>query len=101
MVSENLGFEARRLARGAGSASLATQAGGQPFVSLATPAMADDFSPLLMLSSLSEHTRQLRAEPRCALLFTGAPEGPNPQTAPRLTLTGIAAEVPAAEAAGL
>ncbi len=101
MVTENLGFEARSLVRAAASATLATQAGGQPFASLVTPAAAGDFSPLLLLSSLSEHTRQLRAEPRCALLFTGTPEGANPQTAPRVTLTGIAAEVPAEAVPGL
>jgi putative heme iron utilization protein len=94
IVSENLGFAARCLARAASVASLATQSGGQPFVSLVTPAFAADFAPLMLLSSLSEHTRQLRAEPRCALLLTGTPEGSNPQTAPRLTLTGLAVEVP-------
>jgi heme iron utilization protein len=94
-------LEARRLVRAAGSATLATQADGQPFVSLVTPAAAPDLSPLLWLSTLSEHTRQLRAEPRCALLFTGAPTGPNPQTTPRVTLTGQAAPVDGPEAAAL
>jgi putative heme iron utilization protein len=122
MVTENLAFEARCLVRGAASATLATQAGAmqagamqageatqaggqpfasQPFASLVTPAAAADGAPLLLLSSLSEHTRHLRAEPRCALLFTGTPDGPNPQTAPRVTLTGLAAEVPAAEVPAL
>jgi heme iron utilization protein len=101
MVTDNPAFEARRLVRGATSATLATQAAGQPFASLVTPAAAPDLSPLLLLSSLSEHTRQLRAEPRCALLFTGVPDAPNPQTAPRVTLTGQAAPVPAAEVPAL
>ena len=94
-------LEARRLIRAAGSAALATQADGQPFASLVTPAAAPDLSPLLWLSTLSEHTRQLRAEPRCALLFTGEPEGPNPQTTPRVTLTGQAEPVEGPEAAAL
>jgi heme iron utilization protein len=94
-------LEARRLIRAAGSAALATQAAGQPFASLVTPAAAPDLSPLLWLSTLSEHTRQLRAEPRCALLFTGEPEGPNPQTTPRVTLTGQAEPVEGPEAAAL
>jgi heme iron utilization protein len=64
-----------------------------------TPAAAPDLAPLLWLSTLSEHTRQLRAEPRCALLFTGDPNGPNPQTTPRVTLTGQAKPVEGAEAA--
>lgn len=96
-----IAFEARRLIRGAAAATLATQAEGQPFAALATPAAAPDLSPLLLLSSLSEHTRQLRAEPRCALFFRGPAEGPNPQTAPRVTLTGLAAPVPAEEAPAL
>jgi putative heme iron utilization protein len=84
-------FEARKLLRAARSGTLATVAdGGQPFASLVTPACAPDFSALLLLSNLSEHTRHLRAEPRCSLLVCGAAEGANPQTAPRLTVTGIA-----------
>lgn len=101
MADATQGFEARRLIRAAKAATLATAAEGQPFASLVTPATAPDLAPLLLLSSLSEHTRQLRAEPRCALLFSGVPEGPNPQTAPRVTLTGLAEEVPAAEVPAL
>lgn len=101
MVTDNPAFEARRLVRGAASATLATQAAGQPFASLVTPATTGDLSVLLLLSSLSEHTRQLRAEPRCALLFQGIATEANPQTAPRVTLTGLAAPVPGAEVPAL
>jgi hypothetical protein len=101
MATEGLGFEARRLIRGAIAATLSTASEGAPFASLVTPATAPDLAPLMLLSSLSEHTRHLRAEPRCALLFTGAPEGPNPQTAPRVTLTGLAEQVPEAEVPAL
>jgi putative heme iron utilization protein len=83
-------WAARKLLRAARSAALASVAGGQPFASLVTPACAADLSVLLLLSSLSEHTRHLRADGRCSLLVVGAPEGANPQTAPRLTLTGTA-----------
>lgn len=83
-------LEARRLLRAARGGTLATSAAGQPFASLVTPATAPDGSVLLLLSTLSEHTRHLRDEPRCALLVAGAAEGPNPQTAPRLTVTGLA-----------
>ena len=94
-------FEARALLRAAASATLATQADGQPFAALVTPAMAPDLTPLLLISSLSEHTRQLRVEPRCALLVQGDPQGANPQTAPRVTLTGMAEPVPEEEVARL
>lgn len=92
------GFEARRLIRAARAATLATQQDGQPFASLATPATAPDLSILLWLSTLSEHTRHLAREPRCALLFTGTAETENPQTAPRVTVTGLAERI---EDAGL
>ncbi len=89
------GLQARRLLRAARSASLATlgasQDGGQPFATLVTPAIAGDGAIVLLLSDLSEHTRHLRAEPRCSLLVVGAAESANPQTAPRLTVTGLAA----------
>jgi heme iron utilization protein len=89
----DVALEARRLLRAARSGTLATASAGQPFASLVTPAMDADLSPLLLLSSLSEHTRHLMAEPRCALLVVGAPEDANPQTAPRVTLTGLAERV--------
>jgi len=86
-----LGFEARKLLRAARVATLATVAdGGQPFASLVTPACSPDLSILLLLSNLSEHTRHLRAEPRCSILVSGVAEGANPQTAPRVTVTGLA-----------
>jgi len=81
---------ARRLLRSIRTATLATSDQGQPFASLITPATAADGSVLMLLSGLSPHTRHLRADPRCSVLFLGAPTGPNPQTAPRLTVVGEA-----------
>ncbi len=87
------GFTARCLFRAAAASTLATQGDGQPFASLVTHAMAPDGSLLLWLSTLSQHTRQLAREPRCALMAQGQPTGPNPQTAPRATLTGLAEQI--------
>ena len=87
----DVAWEARRLLRSARSATLATQAGGQPYAALVTPAVLPDASVLLLLSGLSEHTKHLRLDPRCALLVAGAATDLNPQTAPRLTVTGRAA----------
>jgi putative heme iron utilization protein len=95
------GFEARRLLRGASHCVLATQRDGQPFAALVAPAFTPGLSALLLLSSLSEHTRHLMLEPRCALIAIGEAEGPNPQTAPRATLTGLASPVPPEEAESL
>lgn len=86
--------DARALLRAARAGTLATGAGGQPFASLVTPATAPDGSVLMLLSGLSEHTRHLRDEPRCAVMVAGPPAGLNPQTAPRLTVTGLAAPEP-------
>ena len=83
-------LEARRLLRAARAGVLATSAEGQPFASLVTPATAADGSVLLLLSELSEHTRHLRRDPRCALIVTGDAMTANAQTAPRVTVTGIA-----------
>ncbi len=98
MASED-GGEARRwaarcLMRSARVGSLATLQDGRPFVSLVTPATAPDGSILLLLSDLAEHTHHLLADPGCALLLTGAPAEVNPQTTPRLTLSGTAAPDP-------
>lgn len=89
-MEDNAAFEAACLLRAARAGTLATQHQGQPFASLVTPATAPDGTVLLLLSSLSAHTGHLRAEPRCALLVAGQPDGVNPQTAPRLTVIGRA-----------
>lgn len=87
---ESPAFAARCLLRAARVATLATVTAGQPFASLVSPACEADGSVLMLLSELAEHTRHLRAEPRCSLLVSGAAEGANPVTAPRVTVTGLA-----------
>jgi len=89
--------EAKTLLAGAKSASLATVYEGAPFAALVTPAFLPDTSAILLLSQLSAHTRHLQANPACALLVVGSPASENPQTAPRLCLTGTAAVVAAGE----
>ena len=89
----NHGFAARCLFRAAAASTLATQGDGQPFASLVTHTMAGDGALLLWLSTLSQHTRQLMVEPRCALMAQGTATSPNPQTAPRATFTGIAEQI--------
>ena len=84
------GWEARCLLRAARGGCLATSAAGQPFASLVTPACMPDGALLLLLSRLSEHTRHLAADPRCSVMVSGAPVSANPQTTPRVTVTGVA-----------
>ena len=90
MTDPSPSWDARRLLRTARVGTLATTLDGQPFASLITPATAPDLSLLLLLSDLSEHTRHLRAEPRCSVLVAGPAEGANPQTSPRVSVTGLA-----------
>jgi putative heme iron utilization protein len=86
---------AAALAVAARSATLATLDEGAPHASLVTPAWDEGGAPVLLLSSLAAHTRHLVANPACALLLQGEAPGPNPQTTPRLSLSGTAARVPA------
>ena len=87
-------WQARSLLRAARAATLATADAGQPYAALVTPAPAPDLSLLMLLSGLSAHTRHLGADGRCALMVVGEAVGSNPQTAPRLTVTGVATPEP-------
>jgi putative heme iron utilization protein len=89
---DETGFAARCLLHAARWGTLATSMeDGQPFASLVTPAVAPDGAVLMLLSSLAAHTRHLVAQPRCALMVAGQAANANPQTAPRLTVLGVAA----------
>lgn len=88
--------EAHLLIRNAKAATLATSEAGIPHAALVTVAFAPKPAapaPILLLSQLALHTRQLGANPSCALLLTGEPNSPNPQTTPRLCLTGTATPI--------
>ncbi|HEY4041936.1 MAG TPA: DUF2470 domain-containing protein [Rhodopila sp.] len=89
-IAEDPAWQSRKLLRAARSGCLATSAKGQPFASLVTPACMPDGSLLLLLSRLSEHTRHLMADPRCSVMVTGLAGSANPQTTPRVTVTGVA-----------
>lgn len=81
---------ARRVLRSAAVGSLATvTAEGMPFASLVTVATAPAGEPILLLSALAQHTRNLDADRRASLLLV-APggEGGDPLAGARLTLTG-------------
>lgn len=80
---------ARRLLRETRAAALSTlgRRDGTPFGSLVGVSTAIDGTPILLLSGIAAHSRNLAADPRASLLLV-APIGRDPQTAPRLTLTG-------------
>lgn len=82
----------RQVVRACHKASLATLLAddGAPYASLVTVALDHDLSPILLLSGLSDHSRNIAADPRVSLLFDGTDGHPNPQTGPRVTLMGRA-----------
>ncbi|MDR7039924.1 putative heme iron utilization protein [Methylobacterium sp. BE186] len=84
---------ARTLLRSVRSGALATidAVDGTPFASLVTIATDVDGTPLMLLSRLSAHTRNLIADSRCSLLFSQGGKG-DPLAHPRLTVTGRAAQ---------
>ena len=90
--------EARALLRAAGQATLATifsttgtrDRGGWPFASLVLIAHDRDGSPLLLLSDLAEHSRNIEADDRVSLLIDGTAGLADPLTGPRLTVLGRA-----------
>ncbi|TMJ61586.1 MAG: heme iron utilization protein, partial [Alphaproteobacteria bacterium] len=85
-----LGIEARRLIRSRGHAALGTSLAGRPYVSLVAAACDGDASPLLLLSDLAQHTKNLTAEPAVSLLFEDVAGHADPLAGPRLTLLGRA-----------
>lgn len=96
--------EARTLAAGNGTASLSTIAvdpAGYPFGSVAPYALDDEGAPILCISTMAEHTRNLTADPRASLLVAEAAPSDEAVAVGRLTLVGDARRLdgPAADEA--
>jgi putative heme iron utilization protein len=87
-ASDSSTAEARALIRAADRAVLATSQNGWPYASLVLVAVDDDGAPLLLLSDLAEHAKNLKAEPRCSLLFDGTAGLKDPLTGLRVTVLG-------------
>jgi len=69
--------------------TLAARDGGKyPFVSLVAPALDPGNYPLLLLSDLSDHVRNLAGDSKASLLFDGTGSRDEPLTGPRVTLLG-------------
>jgi len=85
----------RRQRHAALATSLAAEPAGQPYASLVALACDHDASPLLLLSDLAQHARNIAADNRVSLLFDGPardqlPPPEDPLAAPRLSLLGSA-----------
>lgn len=93
------GAVVRGLLRSADRATLATTLvgaserdggadGGWPYASLVLMAVDHDASPLLLVSTLAEHTRNLLADSRAAILVDGTAGLDEPLTGARATVLG-------------
>ena len=83
--------QGRQLIRRARAAMLSTalaSKNGWPYGSLVSVALDCDGSPLMLFSTLSDHTRNLAKDSRASLLFEETSRLKNPQTGPRITVTG-------------
>ena len=84
---------ARRLLRREQRGTLATNMSGAPYASLVLVAADLDASPLLLLSDLAQHSRNIAFDPRVSLLFDGTAGYRDPLTGPRVTVIGQARAV--------
>lgn len=88
--STSPGARARRLVRVADRAALATALGdgGWPYASLVLTACGHDAAPLVLISDLAEHTRNVAADSRASLLFDDTAGLDSPLTGARATVLG-------------
>ncbi len=86
------GRQARALIRAADRVSLATALadGGWPYASLALAACDHDGTPILLLSDLADHSRNIARDARVSLLYDGTAGLAEPLAGPRLTVLGRA-----------
>ncbi len=83
---------ARRLMRAHDTAALATclPDDGHPHASLVLVAVDHDAAPILLISDLAEHAKNIAADNRVSLLFDGTRGLPSPLTGARLSVQGQA-----------
>ena len=91
----------RRLLRAADRAAMATRLGVQaeaalaawPYTSLVLLACDHDATPLLLISDLAEHSKNIAGDARVSLLIDGTAGRVDPLTGPRAALLGTAEKV--------
>ena len=90
------GTQARMLIRGLDRGTLATighpggKAAGEPYASLVLVACMPDARPVLLISRLADHTRNIEADARVSLLFDGTAGLAEPLTGARVSVQGRA-----------
>ncbi len=68
--------------------TVALDPAGYPFGSIVTYALDEDGAPLVLMSTMAEHARNLAADPRGSLLVTAGGDGAGRLAAARVTLVG-------------
>lgn len=92
--------ESKHLLRTVRTATLATlSADGAPFATLTAIATDYDGAPILLVSKLAHHTRNLERDGRCSLLLAQGGRG-DPLAHPRLTLVATSARADSPRARG-
>ena len=87
--AREIGTGIRKLMRRCQRVGLGTaERDGAPYVSLAMVALDHDATPLLYLSDLADHTKNLKGDARVSLLFDGTLEAAVPLAGERATLQG-------------
>ncbi|MSO88700.1 MAG: DUF2470 domain-containing protein [Rhodospirillaceae bacterium] len=96
-IRDTPGAQARQLLRAADRAALGTllraEAGGHgnwPYASLVLTAVDHDACPILLISTLADHTRNIAVDPHVSLLFDGTAGFAEPLTGPRVSVQGRA-----------
>jgi putative heme iron utilization protein len=92
---ESAAQAARRIMRSTLKATLASlePATGVPYASLVTVANGADGSPLMLLSNLAVHTRNLKADARASMLFDATDAAGDPLAGGRVTVIGRVARI--------
>ncbi|WP_416899077.1 MAG: HugZ family protein [Minwuia sp.] len=99
-MSYNAATEARRLMRAEPAATLSTGHGGDgwPYGSLVLVAADHAARPILLISTLAEHTQNILRDERVSLMFDGTTEYRERLTGSRVTVMGRAAKTDDAHA---
>lgn len=90
--------DARELVASQSAGLLATSSAGHPWGSLVAFGALEDGSPVLLVSRMAEHGRNLLAEPRASLVVTDLSASDDPLACPRVTLAGHARQPSGADA---
>lgn len=94
---------ARGIIRASLKAALATieQSTGFPYASLVTVGFGPDGAPVLLLSELALHTRNLKADAKASLLFDASDGAGDPLAGGRVTVIGQVERMPETDAGPL